>query len=35
MARPLTASDLGDIRVEVSDPKLLVRTVLGRSVRAN
>ncbi len=35
MARPLTAADLGDIRVEVSDPKLSVRTVLGRSVRAN
>ncbi len=35
MGRPLTAADLGDIRVEVSDPKLSVRTVLGRSVRAN
>ncbi len=32
--RPLTAADLGDIRVEVRDPRLSVRTILGRSVRA-
>ena len=33
MARPLSAADLGDIRVEVNDPRLTVRTILGRSVR--
>ncbi len=32
-ARPLTAADLGDIRVEVRDPKLSVRTILGSSVQ--
>ncbi len=32
--RPLTAADLGDIRVEVNDPRLSVRTILGQSLRA-
>ena len=32
--RPLTVADLRDIRVEVRDRGLSVRTVLGRSVRA-
>lgn len=31
--RPLRAADLRDIRVEVRDPNLTVRTVLGSSVR--
>lgn len=32
--RPLTVADLGDIRVEVRDRKLSVRTILGKSVSA-
>jgi Ca-activated chloride channel family protein len=32
-AHPLSAADLRDIRVEMRDPRLSVRTFLGRSVR--
>ena len=33
--RPLRAADRGDIRVEVDDPRLSVRTFLGSSLRAH